>query len=115
MDRDSFLTRFLLSPMEANNDIYMQQQIRPKKLKKAAVLIALVQRQGILHVILTERALHLRHHPGQVSFPGGKYEHFDHSLQQTAIRETHEEIGIHPSLVDIIGQLPLLKQTAVLK
>lgn len=105
MDRHSFLTRFLLSPMETNNDAYRH----PKKLKKAAVLIALVERQGLLNVILTERALHLRHHPGQISFPGGKYEHFDMCLQQTAIRETHEEIGIQPDLVEIIGKLAPLK------
>tara|TARA_R110001583_G_scaffold64345_1_gene186978 strand:+ start:5997 stop:6548 length:552 start_codon:yes stop_codon:yes gene_type:complete len=80
-----------------------------QKFKKAAVLVALVERQGVLNIILTERALHLRHHPGQISFPGGKQEHFDKSLQHTAIRETQEEIGIEPHQVEIIGQLAPLK------
>jgi 8-oxo-dGTP pyrophosphatase MutT (NUDIX family) len=104
MNRNSFLTRFLLSPMASNKHYHPFKQ----KFKKAAVLIPLVERQNGLHVILTERALHLRHHPGQVSFPGGKYELLDKNLQQTAIRETQEEIGIEPHLIEIIGQLASL-------
>ncbi|GLS91958.1 coenzyme A pyrophosphatase [Psychromonas marina] len=76
------------------------------------MLIALIERDDELHIIFTERALHLRHHPGQVSFPGGKHETFDSSLQQTAIRETNEEIGIKPEFIEIIGQLPSLKTTS---
>lgn len=106
MNRSSFLTRFLLSPMRSNKQHFPLPQ---KKFKNAAVMIALVEREGNLHVILTERALHLRHHPGQISFPGGKYEHQDKNLQQTALRETNEEIGIAPQFVEIIGQLPTLK------
>lgn len=101
MNRESFLTRFLFSPLESAFTDHPEKQ----KLNKAAVLIALVERKGILHVIFTERALHLRHHPGQVSFPGGKYELSDENLQQTSIRETQEEIGIQPHLVEVIGQL----------
>jgi 8-oxo-dGTP pyrophosphatase MutT (NUDIX family) len=104
MNRASFLNRFLLSPQVSA----LTQPHTPKNLKNAAVLIALVERENSLHVILTERALHLRHHPGQVSFPGGKYEQLDSSLQQTALRETQEEIGINKIFVEIIGQLPPL-------
>ena len=68
--------------------------VNNKTLKKAAVLIPLVKRQNGLNIILTERALHLRHHPGQISFPGGKYEQNDHSLEHTALRETQEEIDM---------------------
>ena len=104
MNRHSFSTLFTLTPLTS-----MQvKENSQKTLKKAAVLIALVEREACLNVILTVRAQHLRHHPGQVSFPGGKYETFDNSLKQTALRETAEEIGIHSDLVEIIGKLPPL-------
>ncbi|MCP4322531.1 MAG: CoA pyrophosphatase [Alteromonadales bacterium] len=101
MNIKCFLNRFLFSPQFVT-------QNEPKinyQLKKAAVLITFVERQNGLNVIFTERALHLRHHPGQVCFPGGKHEPFDESLQHTALRETDEEIGIKPALIEVIGQL----------
>ena len=68
----------------------------------------LIDRQNGLNILFTERALHLRHHPGQISFPGGRYEQSDDSLQQTALRETQEEVGILRSQVSIFGSLPNL-------
>lgn len=77
-------------------------------MRKAAVLIGCVERDKQLHIILTRRAKHLKHHPGQISFPGGKLEKSDHSLLHTAIRETEEEIGISSEHITILGQLPEL-------
>lgn len=74
--------------------------------KPAAVLIPILEHSHSLSVLFTVRASHLKHHAGQVSFPGGKQESFDHSLQDTALRETHEEIGLAPSQVEIVGNLP---------
>jgi len=74
--------------------------------RAAAVLIPLVERDNGLMVLLTERALHLRHHPGQISFPGGGAEAQDNSLIETALREAHEEVGVLPSEVEVIGALP---------
>ena len=71
----------------------------------AAVLIPILSVQDHLQVILTRRAEHLRHHPGQISFPGGSKEPQDESLTSTALRETHEEIGISPEQVNVLGQL----------
>ncbi|USD42528.1 CoA pyrophosphatase [Vibrio sp. SCSIO 43135] len=79
-----------------------------KPLRKASVLIGFVERKGELSVVLTRRASHLKHHPGQISFPGGKYEESDASLLDTAIREANEEIGIDPKHIHIIGQMPEL-------
>jgi len=79
-----------------------------KPLRKAAVLMPLVQRENGLNLIFTQRALHLKHHPGQISFPGGKHEITDASLAFTALRETEEEIGIAQNKVNIIGSLPPL-------
>ena len=66
------------------------------------------EREDGLHVIFTKRASHLKHHPGQVSFPGGKHELSDPSMQFTALRELHEEVGIRSDQVKIVGQLPAL-------
>jgi len=71
----------------------------------AAVLIPIVSAQDQLQVLLTKRAKHLRHHPGQISFPGGASEPHDVSLIETAIRETHEEVGITADQVQVLGQL----------
>ncbi|NNF17123.1 MAG: NUDIX domain-containing protein, partial [Gammaproteobacteria bacterium] len=49
-----------------------------------------------MEILLTKRAVHLRHHAGQVSFPGGRREPQDPGLEHTALRETHEETGIQP-------------------
>jgi len=68
----------------------------------------LVKRANGLTILFTERASHLRHHPGQVSFPGGKQEAGDTSLQQTALRETEEETGILQNQIAIFGTLPRL-------
>lgn len=72
----------------------------------AAVLMALVQRPSGLHVLLTQRSAHLRDHAGQVSFPGGRSEAYDASPAATALREAHEEVGLQPSTVEILGTLP---------
>ncbi|ENP8317994.1 CoA pyrophosphatase [Vibrio vulnificus] len=82
--------------------------LKGSKLRDAAVLIGFVEREQGLNVILTKRASHLKHHPGQISFPGGKYEESDRSLQATALRETREEIGIAPNAISIFGQMPEL-------
>lgn len=77
-------------------------------LRKASVLIGFVERNQELSIIFTKRAKHLKHHPGQVSFPGGKFEHQDINLANTALRETYEEVGIRGSEINIFGQMPEL-------
>ncbi len=111
MDKQTFLNRFLFHNQQVNSDLRTAEKslfVNNQTLKKAAVLIPLVKRQNGLNIILTERALHLRHHPGQVSFPGGKQEQSDSSLQHTALRETEEEIGIAQNQVTVFGTLPKL-------
>lgn len=111
MNKQTFLNRFLFNTPPACADLRTAERslfINNKNLKKAAVLIPVVKRANGLTIILTERALHLRHHPGQISFPGGKYEQSDNSLQYTALRETEEEIGILQEQISIIGSLPKL-------
>lgn len=73
----------------------------------ASVLIPLVMRASGLQLLLTRRADHLREHAGQISFPGGRVEPEDGNAIETALRETVEEIGLHRSHIEIIGQLPI--------
>jgi 8-oxo-dGTP pyrophosphatase MutT (NUDIX family) len=74
-------------------------------LTPAGVLVPLMQRPEGLSVLLTQRASHLKHHAGQVSFPGGRMEAHDEDVRAAALRETHEEVGIEPHLIDVIGYL----------
>ena len=73
----------------------------------AAVLIPLVDRPEGLTVLLTRRTDHLIHHPGQVSFPGGRTEEHDAGPVETALREAEEEIGLHRRHVEIAGFMDL--------
>ena len=74
-------------------------------LRLAGVLIPIMQRADDLTVLLTQRAADLRHHPGQIAFPGGRMEAGDEDLCVTALRETSEEVGILPEQVSVIGYL----------
>jgi 8-oxo-dGTP pyrophosphatase MutT (NUDIX family) len=72
----------------------------------AAVLVALVEREGGLTVLLTQRTAHLVHHPGQISFPGGRLEAADGGDSVAcALRESEEEVGLSPAAVRVIGRL----------
>ncbi len=77
----------------------------PEHRRAAAVLIPLFVSEGDVHVVLTKRTEHLRSHSGEVSFPGGGREPSDVTLLDTALRETHEEIGLRPEAVDVLGTL----------
>ncbi|TEW53276.1 CoA pyrophosphatase [Psychromonas sp. RZ22] len=112
MNKQHFLNRFILQQTRStilSPHLLSQQN---KTFKKAAILMPIVQRESGLQIILTQRALHLKHHAGQVSFPGGKYELSDNSLALTALRETEEEIGIDKNKIQLIGNLsPLITTT----
>jgi len=74
-------------------------------LMAAAVLIPIITREASLSVLLTERSPDLKHHAGQISFPGGRMDAADRDIRATALRETQEEVGIDPANVEIIGYL----------
>jgi 8-oxo-dGTP pyrophosphatase MutT (NUDIX family) len=79
----------------------------PESLAPAAVLVPIVAHESALTVLLTRRATHLRNHSGQVSFPGGRISPEDASPEAAALREAHEEIGLDPAHVEVLGRLPL--------
>ncbi|MBI9055646.1 MAG: CoA pyrophosphatase [Bacteroidales bacterium] len=75
------------------------------KTRKAGVLILLFPKNQELYLAFIQRTEYNGPHSGQISFPGGKAEDFDKNIIDTALRECHEEIGINPSKVKILGKL----------
>ena len=76
---------------------------------KAATLLPVFYQEGGLHLILTQRKKTLKHHAGQIAFPGGIQEANDISLWHTALRETEEEINLSPARIFYIETLPQVR------
>lgn len=76
-----------------------------RELRAAGVLIGLQEDMGGLSVLLTKRASHLRHHAGQVAFPGGKVDASDADADAAALREAREEVGLEPANVQLLGRM----------
>jgi len=98
-------------PHDGSSDFDLNPEIStswptPLNLRPAAVLVPIIERKTGLKVILTKRASHLKHHPGQIAFPGGKKDETDANETVTALREADEEIGLKTENVDVLGQMP---------
>lgn len=111
MDRHRFnvsrITEALRAPCVGTSDFELNPEARPARpvaLRPASVLVPLIERGAGLDVILTRRAARLKHHPGQIAFPGGKQEPGDASPLAAALREADEEIGLHPGDVTVLGR-----------
>ena len=83
--------------------------VLPERFLDAGVLVLLYPLNGALHVALTRRTAHLAAHGGQISFPGGLCEAGDSSTAATALRETHEELGLAPECIELLGPLSPLE------
>jgi 8-oxo-dGTP pyrophosphatase MutT (NUDIX family) len=77
----------------------------PPNARKSAVLMLLYPIENIPHILLIKRVDDGKAHSGQIGFPGGRMDKTDADLQATALREAYEEVGILPSVVDVLGQL----------
>jgi 8-oxo-dGTP pyrophosphatase MutT (NUDIX family) len=94
-----------LTPRRSDYDLNPNlRPAAPRELVPAAVLVPVIRRTDPT-VLFTMRTEHLVRHAGQVSFPGGRLNQDDASLVITALRETREETGIDPELVDVAGFL----------
>ena len=91
------------SDFDLNPDFVLPQG---RKLREAGVLILLAEIDAAWHVYLTKRSSALKHHPGQVAFPGGKRDDADADIAATALREAWEEIGLPKDHARVVGTLP---------
>ena len=89
----------------SSDQIELLRKLLPEHPARAAVLVPLVERPAGLHVLLTQRASHLKHHAGQISFPGGRIEPADAGPWEAALREAQEEIGLEAGYVTRAGYL----------
>jgi 8-oxo-dGTP pyrophosphatase MutT (NUDIX family) len=90
---------------EPSPEFPRMHELLPGKPRPAAVLIPLLQKEGEWHLLFTRRNANLPEHSGQVAFPGGRSDPGDTSPEMTALRESHEEIGLNPQDVHLLGRL----------
>jgi len=102
--RDALLRRFA-EPPRWQPDVDVEKWYRAPDPVHAAVLVPLVMRERA-SVLLTQRTAHLKKHAGQISFPGGRMEPTDADAVAAALREAHEEVGLDPRRVEVLGSLP---------
>ncbi len=103
------LARALGRPAPASSDFDLNTDFVPppgRKLRPAAVLVPVIDGAHGAEVLLTKRSSRLKHHPGQIAFPGGKVDEGDASVEAAAHREAWEEIGLPFGAARIIGTLP---------
>ncbi|MBI2297304.1 MAG: CoA pyrophosphatase [Betaproteobacteria bacterium] len=94
------------APAPEAHDLHIIALKEGTPVTEAAVLVPLVNRDGRVQVLFTQRTVHLDDHAGQISFPGGRVEAGDASREETALREAGEEIGLERGEVALLGRLP---------
>ncbi len=101
---DALARRFAQPPIW-RPDVEIERWMRAPNPRPAAVLVPLVMRPEPT-VLLTQRTDHLSQHAGQISFPGGRQDPSDPHPVATALREAHEEVGLSPHRVNVLGSMP---------
>jgi 8-oxo-dGTP pyrophosphatase MutT (NUDIX family) len=101
---EALIKRFIHPPLWTP-ELREEKNFSTREPAHAAVLIPIVVRDQPM-VLMTERSLHLSAHSGQIAFPGGKVDEGDSDRAATALREAHEEVGLHASFVHVLGVLP---------
>lgn len=104
--RTRLLTPDALPAESIDAALLRDQRLLGRVPRQAAVLAPLYARDGQPYLLFTRRSADLATHSGEISFPGGSRDPVDHSLAQTALRETHEELGLEPARVTLLGAMP---------
>ncbi|MEX1167541.1 MAG: CoA pyrophosphatase [Hydrogenophaga sp.] len=97
--------RLFAAPPPWAPELVREFQFGEREPVRAAVLLPLVMRER-LTLLLTQRSMHLPSHAGQIALPGGKLDPSDADAVWAALRETHEEIGIEPGRIEVLGTMP---------
>jgi 8-oxo-dGTP pyrophosphatase MutT (NUDIX family) len=109
LSQEEISRRLALALAGASREPYLEfpalTQFHSEPPRPAAVLIPFLSSQAGWQILLTRRHSDLPEHSGQVAFPGGRADPEDQSLEQTALREAYEEIGLHPRDVRLLGRL----------
>jgi 8-oxo-dGTP pyrophosphatase MutT (NUDIX family) len=96
-------SQLVMAPVHRINDI--RSGLKSKDSVRSSVLILLYPNEEKIKTVVMLRPAYDGVHSGQISLPGGKWEISDGDMAATALRETHEEIGVHPSKIRLLGQL----------
>lgn len=91
------------SDFDLNPDVVLPEG---RKLRPAGVLVPVIAGANGAEVLLTKRSSRLKHHPGQIAFPGGKQDEGDADVIAAALREAEEEVGLPRQHVQVLGTLP---------
>ncbi|HKK97909.1 MAG TPA: CoA pyrophosphatase, partial [Marivita sp.] len=91
------------SDFDLNPDVVLPEG---RKLRPAGVLVPVMADPNGAKMLLTKRSSRLKHHPGQISFPGGKQDEGDADVTAAALREAREEVGLPLEHVTVLGTLP---------
>lgn len=96
-------------PLQCATPVFERELLNlpAQEMTAAAVLVPLIMRPTGLTILLTQRTAHLRDHAGQISFPGGRCEPEDASIEAAAMREAWEEVGLRAEQTEILGRLPV--------
>jgi 8-oxo-dGTP pyrophosphatase MutT (NUDIX family) len=103
------LRQRFLQPPQWQPEVLAERRFTDRPVSQASVLIPIVQRGtdgSEPAVLLTQRTAHMSTHSGQIAFPGGKDDPNDANAWATALREAHEEVGLAPQYVEVLGTLP---------
>ncbi len=84
---------------------HRKKAIDDPRLSPAAVMVLLYHEGGEYNLVLNRRSNSVAEHKGEIAFPGGRMSEDDKSMLETALRETHEEMGVHPEDVEVLGEL----------